>query len=46
MPLDERHFFGSRFIAGERHLTVQVLALSTRLKSRLPSGTEQQDIAT
>ena len=35
---------GSRFIAGERHLTVQVLARSTRLKSRLPGGTELQDI--
>lgn len=35
---------GSRFIAGAGYMTQQVLARSTRLKSRLPGGTELQDI--
>ena len=34
---------GSRFIAGERYMTAQVLARSTRLNSRLPGGTELQN---
>ena len=31
---------GSRFIAGERYMTAQVLARSTRLNSRLPGALE------
>lgn len=46
MPLDERHFFGSRFNLGVDYMNQQVLAKSTRVNSRLPGGTEQQDIAT
>ena len=42
---DEFFRLGSRFVAGTGYAIRQVLARSTRVNSRLPGGTEHQDIS-
>ena len=42
---DEFFRLGSRFVAGTGYAIRQVLARSTRVNSRLPGGTEHQNIS-